>query len=377
MAPALIDALVERGRGRAPIFSSSRAPWACSTASPVRHAAAARRPTSPRDFDCRCCSSSTCRGNRNRRRRWCAASSRTIRRCRSAASCSIASAASGIGGSWPTPSMRSAFPSSARSRATPILSLPERHLGLVQASEHGDLAERLAHLADMAETPSRSRRDPASRTRRLAFRPAAQRRRSPPPGQRIALAQDAAFSFVYPHVLDGWRRGRGRDRDLLAARRRGAAGALRQLLASRRLSRASRRTARRGRPLSRRPRALRRDAAGAWRVRRLHGARREPRRRRRASRTAWRGCSATPRASQSPSFISAIARRGFSTAARWGKPAHALRGHEFHYAALVAEGSDRPLLELADGEGRKLGAAGGRRGHVTGTFFHAVARQHD
>ena len=27
----------------------------------------------------------------------------------------------------------------------------------------------------------------------------------PPPGQRIALAQDAAFSFVYPHVLEGWR----------------------------------------------------------------------------------------------------------------------------------------------------------------------------
>ena len=27
-----------------------------------------------------------------------------------------------------------------------------------------------------------------------------------PPGQRIALASDAAFSFVYAHVLDGWRR---------------------------------------------------------------------------------------------------------------------------------------------------------------------------
>src|SRR4029077_20686252 len=27
----------------------------------------------------------------------------------------------------------------------------------------------------------------------------------PAPGQRIALAQDRAFSFVYPHVLDAWR----------------------------------------------------------------------------------------------------------------------------------------------------------------------------
>jgi cobyrinic acid a,c-diamide synthase len=57
-----------------------------------------------------------------------------------------------------------------------------------------------------------------------------------------------------------------------------------------------------------------------------------------------------------------------------GEAGMCLRGHEFHYAALVTEGSDEPLLELADGERRKLGASGGRRGHVTGTFFHAIAR---
>src|SRR4029077_2098853 len=28
----------------------------------------------------------------------------------------------------------------------------------------------------------------------------------PPPGQRIALAADAAFTFVYAHLLDSWRR---------------------------------------------------------------------------------------------------------------------------------------------------------------------------
>ncbi len=27
----------------------------------------------------------------------------------------------------------------------------------------------------------------------------------PPPGQRIALASDRAFSFVYPHLLAAWR----------------------------------------------------------------------------------------------------------------------------------------------------------------------------
>ena len=27
-----------------------------------------------------------------------------------------------------------------------------------------------------------------------------------PPAQRIAIARDVAFSFVYPHIIDGWRR---------------------------------------------------------------------------------------------------------------------------------------------------------------------------
>jgi cobyrinic acid a,c-diamide synthase len=50
-----------------------------------------------------------------------------------------------------------------------------------------------------------------------------------------------------------------------------------------------------------------------------------------------------------------------------------VRGHEFHYASLTSAGSDGPFAELADAEGRKLGKAGGQRGRVTGTFFHAIA----
>jgi cobyrinic acid a,c-diamide synthase len=50
-----------------------------------------------------------------------------------------------------------------------------------------------------------------------------------------------------------------------------------------------------------------------------------------------------------------------------------VRGHEFHYATQLAPHADTPLVELSDGQGLKLGPAGGRRGHVSGTFFHAIA----
>ena len=52
-----------------------------------------------------------------------------------------------------------------------------------------------------------------------------------------------------------------------------------------------------------------------------------------------------------------------------------IRGHEFHYASLMSPGSDEPLVDLVDGQGRALGKSGGRRGHVSGAFFHAIARE--
>ncbi len=36
----------------------------------------------------------------------------------------------------------------------------------------------------------------------------------------------------------------------------------------------------------------------------------------------------------------------------------------------------QPLAELFDGTGQSLGKTGGRRGFVTGTFFHAIAGAH-
>ena len=60
-----------------------------------------------------------------------------------------------------------------------------------------------------------------------------------------------------------------------------------------------------------------------------------------------------------------------------GAPGTVIRGHEFHYAALMSAGGDQPLAEIADAEGRRLAPSGGRRGRVTGTFFHAIAVAED
>ncbi|MBS0249838.1 MAG: cobyrinate a,c-diamide synthase [Proteobacteria bacterium] len=81
--------------------------------------------------------------------------------------------------------------------------LPERHLGLVQAEETAELESRLDALADFIETHVDLDRIVGCATRgRVATGDPKPVR---PPGQRIALARDAAFSFVYPHVLAGWR----------------------------------------------------------------------------------------------------------------------------------------------------------------------------
>ena len=50
-----------------------------------------------------------------------------------------------------------------------------------------------------------------------------------------------------------------------------------------------------------------------------------------------------------------------------------VRGHEFHYATLTDPGRDAPFAEIRDGQGKSLGPAGGRRGLVSGGFFHAIA----
>ncbi len=85
------------------------------------------------------------------------------------------------------------------------LALPDRHLGLVQAREHPDLegflqgaAGRIGREVDTEALLA------AARTARIE--PAENGHGLPAPGRRIAVARDDAFAFCYPYVLDAWRR---------------------------------------------------------------------------------------------------------------------------------------------------------------------------
>ncbi len=83
------------------------------------------------------------------------------------------------------------------------IEMPERHLGLVQAGEQKNLPQILEDIGNFVakHVDLTALRAAASGTLQNAPAPA----QISPPGQRIALAQDDAFAFVYPHQIAGWR----------------------------------------------------------------------------------------------------------------------------------------------------------------------------
>jgi cobyrinic acid a,c-diamide synthase len=252
------------------------------------------------------------------------------------------------------------------------IALPERHLGLVQAEETGDLAGRIARLADLAE--ARFDLDailglaaPVTTGERAVTAIA-------PPGQRVAVARDAAFSFLYPHLLAGWREAGAEVRtfspladepppeDCDACWLPGGYPELHgpQLAAADRFK------------------SRLRVFAG---TRPVHGE---------CGGYMVLGRALTDAAGMSHAMVglfdhqTSFARRELHLGYRrarltadgpLGPAGAALRGHEFHYATVSAAGSDAPFAELADAHGTMLGPAGSRRGWVTGSFFHLIAQE--
>jgi cobyrinic acid a,c-diamide synthase len=252
------------------------------------------------------------------------------------------------------------------------LVLPERHLGLVQAREHGDLAARLERLAAMAErhldldailamaAPMSVRAAPACAWLK-------------PPGRRIALASDAAFTFVYAHVLDGWRRAGAEivafsplsdepppeDCDtcwLPGGYPELHAGAL-----------AAAQRFRRGLADFARTRAVHGECGGYM----VLGEFLEDAQGARHPMAGLLG--------HATSFAKRRLHLGYRQARLLadnpiGAAGEVVRGHEFHHASILATGAaDDPLVEATDAQGRTVAETGGRRGHVSGTFFHVIA----
>jgi cobyrinic acid a,c-diamide synthase len=250
----------------------------------------------------------------------------------------------------------------------PEIALPERHLGLVQAEEQPELTAIIAKAGafvgahvDLA----------ALRALAGGGRQTGTATKMHPPGQRIALARDAAFSFVYPHLLQGWRAAgaevvpfspladEGPDPfadvcwlpggypELHAGVLAGATGfreSLRRFAVTR--------------PVHGECGGYMALGAGLIDA---DGTRHE-----------MAGLLALE-----TSFAKRKMHLGYRaarlTAPMPGLAAGAdLRGHEFHYATILSQ-NDAPLAKVSDATGALVPETGSRRGHVTGSFFHLIA----
>ncbi len=251
------------------------------------------------------------------------------------------------------------------------VTLPERHLGLVQAEETTDLESILERLADFLE-------EHIDLEAMTALADSRHRGGTPPtetlepPGQRIALARDAAFSFVYPHLLAGWRR---QGAEILpfspladeapdqSADVTWLPGGYPELHAGR--------IASNQRFLS----GLRHFA----RTKSVHGECGGYM----VLGTAIIDAGGVPHAmadllSLETSFEKRKLHLGYRRARAlrttpFGDIGTVLRGHEFHYAT-VTRNVDAPLFDVTDANGTPTPETGSCRGNVTGSFFHVIDR---
>ncbi|MGN6145578.1 MAG: cobyrinate a,c-diamide synthase [Mesorhizobium sp.] len=253
----------------------------------------------------------------------------------------------------------------------PDIVMPERHLGLVQASEHAGLHAFIDKMADMVER-SVDLDAVMALAEPLAPQAGSFAAALPPPGQRIALAEDTAFTFVYPHVATRWRAAGAEIVPFspLADEAPPAdcdtcwlPGGYPELHAGRL---AAAENFRDGMAAFAREKPVHGECGGFM----VLGEALED-----ADGTTHRMLGLL---GHSTSFARRKMNLGYRQAhlladCPLGPAGTRVRGHEFHYARITEPGNDAPLADMADGEGRPLGLAGARRGMVSGTFFHAIA----
>lgn len=248
------------------------------------------------------------------------------------------------------------------------LDLPERHLGLVQAGEHGDLAGFLEHaaarIAGSCDLDAlRALASPLARNGSTAAATL------PPPGQRVAIARDTAFAFAYPHLLSGWQ-AQGAELSFFSPLADEAPDAqcdavylpggypelhAERIAAADRFRQGMQAAAVRG--------ALIYGECGGYMVlgEQLTDAE--------GVRHAMLGLLPLE-----TSFATRKRHLGYRRLkALPGAPWQGeLTGHEFHYATIVREGQAERLFQAEDALGTPVGEVGLRVGRVSGSFIHLI-----
>jgi cobyrinic acid a,c-diamide synthase len=256
------------------------------------------------------------------------------------------------------------------------LALPARHLGLVPAEEISDVKAFIEHAAArIVATLDVERLIALARSAHSQAVPDSTS--LPPLGAHIAVARDAAFLFSYEATLAGWRR-QGAELSFFSPLADEAPspnadaiylpGGYPELHAGK-LANASRFRA-----------GLQKAAAsgkaifgecGGYMV--LGDVLID------AEREAHRMVGLVPLAT---SFAERRRHLGYRTArllaaGPLGAEGARFRGHEFHYATIVAEGEADPLFAIGDASGNELGYSGLRRGNVAGSFIHLIDQAAD
>ncbi|PWB82571.1 MAG: cobyrinate a,c-diamide synthase, partial [Methylocystaceae bacterium] len=253
------------------------------------------------------------------------------------------------------------------------IALPERHLGLVQAGETAELDRLLESLAERVEAHVDLEAILAAAAGRAADVAKAPLDALPPPGQRVAVAQDEAFSFFYPHIARCWREQGaeltffspladeappdfcdacwlpGGYPELHAGR---IAAATNFLEGVRRFS-ATRPT---------------HGECGGYMTlgRMLIDAEGRPH--------AMAGLLDLETSFAQRKLHLGYRRARLAAACGLGPADAELRGHEFHYATILRE-NGQPFAYVADAYSNEERPAGLRAEQVTGSFFHAIAKK--
>lgn len=247
--------------------------------------------------------------------------------------------------------------------------LPERHLGLIQAEEQPELQKLLdeagAFISENLDLDTVLAAAGETRLTRGA------RQIAQPPGQRIALARDAAFSFVYPHLLDSWRSDGAEvipfspladeapapDADICWL-----PGGYPELhagtLAAAENFRASLQDFARTRPVH--------GECGGYMAMGTGLVDKD------GTRHQMAGLLGLETSYEKRKMHLGYRQANLHSPMLGQKAGTRLRGHEFHYSTILAQ-PDTPLAQVADSNGVEVPETGSRRGNATGTFFHLIA----